>query len=114
MLFAEWEEDEVALAYHVAYAKQGIVMTWVHFGYRSVSFCHCEDGMTPVGLAGSMFSRRASWKSPGACEGPPGAIGAVILLLLCSTYRSMMLTRGMVGQTLTLPSLLSLHSPFGL
>jgi hypothetical protein len=43
VLFAEWEEDEVALPYHAAYAEQGVVMTQVQFGHQSVFFRNRED-----------------------------------------------------------------------
>jgi hypothetical protein len=61
--------------------------------------------MTPVGLAGSMLSWSASWKSPGARGGPPRAVRAIVLLLLCSGHGSVILVRGMVGANLDLTRL---------
>jgi hypothetical protein len=109
MPLAKWEEDEVALSCHVAYAEQGAVMTWVHFGCRLVSFCHHEDGNGSCWLGGSMLPRSTSWKSLGARGGPPKAIRAIFLLILLSSRGSVMLIRGPMGQTLTSPSLLMQH-----
>jgi hypothetical protein len=103
----KWEEDEVALSCHVAYAERGAVMTRVHFGCRLVSFCHHEDGNGSCCLGGSMLLRRASWKSLSARGGPPTTVRAIFLLILFSGHGSVMLIRGPVGQTLTSPSLLT-------
>ena len=52
MPFMEWEEDEVALSCHTAYAEQGAVVTRVHFGRRLVTFCHREKGNDSCWLSG--------------------------------------------------------------